>query len=470
MNHPRRAASTALVLLAAFAPPATAQDSTGVVDTRRDIAARIQELQQQVGGDESAEQQSVVLLWLADLYVSAGRLDDAAAAYEQVLTFFPFDPAATNAYARFLLDQRGDPEHAEKILHDALANANALDSPPPYIGQTYALRARALRALGRCEDALSPSDNALALLDTDAAEDALRIRAACLAETGRRDQARQAFLDLIGTSGGSNADDVSSYIALLTATSGHVEAAGVKQDIAGAIERARAERRADARAEGAEIVELRARDGARVEATLRKGDGARAVVFVPETGERRATYTPYAQLLALDGVTTLTVDPRGYGDSRCDSLPDAALFTDDQRARIADDIATAIQYLRDERGIATADIAVVSAGDGVGYVERARHENALAVATIHLSPILNPDDRAVAAALSFRPPRAALVLASGEDVYAVRSLGYFRTAAGDDSVTTRVFRSAGHGVSIIRDPARYRMMADWIEQTLPAAP
>jgi tetratricopeptide (TPR) repeat protein len=456
----------AIAGLAAFAAHDARAQGAGAVDTRKDVAERIRELEMQVGGDESAEQQSVLLLWLADLYVTAGRLDDAQRAYEQILVFFPFDPATTNAYARFLLEQRRDPAHADSILHDALANASELPSPPPYIGESYALRARALRALGRCDEAIAPSDNALALLDEDAAEEALREKAACLRETGRRDEARTCYLQLIGASGGSNADDISAYIALLTASEGHIDAERVRRSITTAISDARTQRMEIAAREGAEIVELRASDGARIEATLRRGNRPGAVVFVPESGARRTDFTPYAQLLALDGVTTLTVDPRGHGDSRCDSLPEVALLSDAHRARISDDIATAIAHLRDRLEFPVPDIAVVCEGDAGGYVERARHENALPVAVVHLSPIFDPEDRALAAALSFRPPRAALLLASNEDVYAVRSLGYFIDTAGRDAVTTRIFRSSGHGVSLLRDPGNYLTVSDWLDRNL----
>jgi tetratricopeptide (TPR) repeat protein len=458
--------AAALAGLAALAPGAAGAQGGGSVDTRGDVAERIRELEQQVGGDESAERQAVFLRWLADLYVSAGRLDDAERAFEQILVFFPFDPAASNAYAVFLLEQRRDPARADSVLHDCLAFANAQPSPPPYIGQTYALRARTLRALGRCEDALTPSENALALLDEDAAESALRVKAACLAETGKLDDARRAYLELIGMSGGSNPDDTSGLIALLTADEGSVDADQVKDAIARAIGDALARRREAAAAEGAEILELRTDDGVRLEATLRRGQAPRAVVFVPESGARRSSFTPYAQLLALDGITTLTLDPRGHGDSRCDSLPAAALLSADHRVRLADDVAAAVRRTSEAAGIPLAAVAVVTTGDGGAPVERAIHEHALPVAAVHLSPVFDPEDRALASALSFRSPRPALLLASGEDVYAVRSLGYFIELAGKEHATTRVFQGAGHGISMIRDPARFLVMRDWIEQSL----
>ena len=457
-----------LACLAVLAAGTARAQGTGRVDTRDSVAERIRELEMQVGGDEAAEKQAVLLRWLADLYVSAGRLDDAQEAYEQILTFFPFDPVASNAYAVFLLEQRNDPAHADSVLHDALSFANAQEVPPPYIGQTYALRARALRALGRCDDAIAPSDRALAMIDEDAAEDALRVKAACLAETGRRDDALRCYEELIGASGGSNPDDISGFIAVLTASSGHADANTVRSGIARAIEDARSLRREMAKAEGATIVELRAEDGVRIEATLRPGKTPRAVLFVPETGARRSAYTPYAQLLSLDGITTLTVDPRGFGDSRSDSLPDAASLSENHRGRIAGDIALAVEYLRESARIPAEGIAIVTEGDGGLFAERALHEYSLPSPAIHLSPVFDTEDRALAAALSFRPPRPTLLLASNEDVYAVRSLGFFLDSAGTAEITSRIFRSAGHGTTLLRDPAHFALVRGWIEKSLPA--
>ncbi|HEX5132297.1 MAG TPA: tetratricopeptide repeat protein [Candidatus Krumholzibacteria bacterium] len=447
------------------ATDARAQES-GAVDTRASVEQRIQQLEAQVGGDSSAEKQSVILRWLADLYASAGRLDDAERAYEQILVFFPGDAATTNAYAIFLLEQRHAPERADSVLHFALSWANALPEPPPYIGQTYALRARALRALGRCDEAVAPSETALTMLDEDATEEALRVKAACLAETGHGDEARACYLDLIGVTGGANPDDISAFVALLTAATGSVSADTVRREIAAAIEHSRAERRATAEAEGAVLLEMRADDGARIEATLRRGSTGRAVLFVPEPGSRRSRYTPYAQLLMLDGATTLTVDPRGHGGSRCDSLPDFPQLSETHRGRVADDIATAIRYLRDEEHIPLDRMAVVAAGAACAHVEQAIHEHALSVAVVYLSPVFDPSDLALAASLSFRPLQPTLLLASSEDVYAIQSLGYFIDETHSDQTTTRVFTSAGHGVTLLRDPARYLVMSNWLERAL----
>jgi tetratricopeptide (TPR) repeat protein len=457
-----RAAAGLLTVALALLPASAPAQGMGTLDNRQDIAERIQEMESLVGGDESAQKQSVTLRWLADLYVAAGRLDDAEAAYRQILVFFPGDPATSNDYARFLMNQRNDPARADSLLHDAIAWANARPDPPPYLGQTYALRARALQALGRCDDAMAPTERAIALLDETGVEEALRVQAECLSETGRHDAARRAWLDVIGMTGGSNPDDTSRYIALMTAQTGRVSADKVRADIADAIAASRKARRHAATAEGAEIVELRGEDGARIESTLRRGASGTAVVFVPEPGQRRTAFTPYAQLMTLDGITTLTVDPRGFGDSRCDTIPDAFALSDQQRDRIPGDITAAIRYLTERENIPATAIVVVAVGEGSQYVERALHEAALPVAAAHLSPVFDTENKALAAALSFRSQRPVLLIASNEDVYAVRSMGYFRDVADDARISSKVFVDAGHGVTLLREPVRYLVLSGWI--------
>jgi len=457
------------------ASDARGQDASGEIDTRQDIDRQIQKLERLIGGDIAAEKQAVTLRWLADLYVSIGQFDRAAGAYEQILVFFPGDVATSNAYAALLLDQLRNPKGAEKVLGAAIEWAGAGDTPPPYLGRAYALRARALLELGRRNEALQAADRALTMLDEDAAEDALRVRARCLADLGRRDDARAAYLSLIGLSGNSNPDDDAALIALLSA-SAPVDAKAFDAAVAGAVADAHRARADAARTEGATIVELDGEGGVRLEATLRRGKSPAAVLFVPDAGGRRSAFTPYAQLFTVDGVTTLTVDPRGHGNSRSDSIPSYALMPAYQRDRLASDVATAWRYLRDEVGVGVDGIAIVAEGGACATVEHAIHEHGVVAVVVHLSPLFTADDRDLTAALSFRPPRPMLAVASDEDTFAMRSLSLLAEAGeaslatgGDDArpqVTTKVFRFSGHGVQLLRDPANFAVVSDWTRKAV----
>jgi hypothetical protein len=467
--------ATFLALVAVLcASSVRGQDSSGTIDTREGIDTQIRNLERLIGGDVAAEKQAVTLRWLTDLYMSIGQFDRAASAFEQILVFFPGDVATSNAYAAMLLDRRHDPAGAEKVLGAAIEWSGASATPPPFLGRAYALQARALLELGRRDEALQAADRAVAMLDEDAAEDAVRVRARCLADLGRRDDARAAYLSLIGSTGDSNPDDDAALIALLSAST-PVDAAAFDRAVAGAVRDARRARADAARAEGAAIVELKGEGGVRLEATLRRGKSPAAILFVPDLRGRRSAFTPYAQLFTVDGVTTLTLDPRGHGDSRCDSIPSYDLMPARQRDQLASDVATAWRYLKDKVGVEVDGIAIVAEGGACTTVERAIHEHGVVAVVVHLSPLFTADDRDLTAALSFRPPKPMLAVASDEDAFAMQSLWLLDEAGKDaaagrngarPTVTTRVFRFSGHGVQLLRDPANFAVVSTWTRKAV----
>jgi tetratricopeptide (TPR) repeat protein len=456
-----------LIALSFFAAGvhAAPQDSTGTIDRGHAIAQEIYRLESMISGDVSAERKTVTLGWLVDMYVAVGRIDDAEAAYEQMLDFFPKNVGYWNAYAEFLLEIRAAPDRALEATRKAISWASYMPSPPPQLGQTYAIRARAFEASGNCEEALRTVDEAAALAEGEAAEDALRTRARCYSTLGRGEEAKSALLRLIGDTGASNPEDRNALVTMLNREKKSVDPRDVQRMVDASIDDAR-KRRAQALArEDASLVELEGEDHVRLEATLRRGVGPAAILFLPDYDGRRSIYTPYAQLLTLDGYTTLTLDPRGHGDSRCDSLPSLVGMGPHHQAQLPADVATAYEYLAGLKGVDAARVAIVAAGWPCGSVELAIHENNLKPAVVYLSPVFDETDLDLAAAFSFRPPRPALGLASEEDVYAVRSLRSF-AAAVPSGVDMRVYKASGRGASILRDPVRFAEVDAWLSNVL----
>jgi tetratricopeptide (TPR) repeat protein len=453
-----------ILLWCALSPAALAQSSEGVVDTRPGTRAQIERLERLTAGDVAPDKMRVYLRWLADLYTGTGELDLAQGAYERILVFDPYDLATINLLAMFLLDQRKNPEAAAKRAGESIEWAARQEPPPLYLGQTYALQARALRELGRYDEALAAGEKAAARLDPDAAEDALRSQAISLRELGRWKEAGAAFENLIGVTGGSNAGDINALIAIETRQHGSIDAVAFRARVQRAIEEGRRARAEELRHNGAEMVELEGEGHVRLEATLRRGSGRNAVLFVPDLGDRRSAYTPYAQLLTLDGYTTLAVDPRGHGASRCDSLPSFLELPADHRDRIPADIATAKDYLTGTLGIPADRIAVIVSGAASTDVEHAMHGLHLNAVVVHLSPVFDPLDRDVAAAIEFRPPRPALMVVSEEDVYSVQSVDAMRRARPDDPITVKRVRSSGHGVTLLSRPENFAAVHGWLDR------
>ncbi len=449
-------------LCLAAVPLAVHAQSGGTVDTRKSTQDQIARLEFLLKGDTPPDKQTVYLRWLADLYTLNGDLDSAQRSYVRVLEVDPYDVATANLLAAFLLDKRHDAKGALKVCETTSGWGSKAKPAPLYLGQTYALEARALRDLGRYQESIAAVEKARARLDPDAAEDALRTQGLSFKAIGKTAEATAAFEELVGLTGGSNADDTNALIALETARRGSINADAFRKRMTALVEKARKTRADDLQREGAEMVVLEGDGHVRLEGTLRKGKGTGAVVLVPDLGGRRSAYTPYAQLLSLDGLTTLSIDPRGHGDSRCDSLPSFVELSADQRDKIPSDIATAQRYLRDVLKIPANRIVVMSEGAACGDVEHAMHDLGLASIVVHLSPVVDPLDRDVSSALKFRAPRPTLLVVSDEDVFAVQSVNSMRELRTKDPVEVHTVHASGHGVGILHEPEHYAWVSTWI--------
>jgi pimeloyl-ACP methyl ester carboxylesterase len=312
-------------------------------------------------------------------------------------------------------------------------------------------------------------ENARARLDPDAAEDALRTEAMSFKALGKNDDAAKVFEELVGLTGASHADDTNALIAIETAKKGSINGDAFRKRMHTLVENARKERAESLAHEGAEMVVLQGEGHVRLEGTLRRGKGTRAIVLVPDLGGRRSAYTPYAQLLSLDGFTTLAIDPRGHGDSRCDSLPSFLELSADQRDMIPSDIASAQRYLRETLKIPANQIAVIAEGAACADVEHAMHDLSLNAIVVHLSPIVDPLDRDVAAALQFRAPRPTLLVVSDEDVFSVQSVNSMREMRTKDPFEIHTVHASGHGVGILHEPEHYAWVSSWLADELAAS-
>jgi hypothetical protein len=392
-----------------------------------------------------------------------GRIDDAETAYERMLGLFPRNIGYWNQYAKFLIEIRDAPERALEATGSAIAWASHMPSPPPQLGLTYAIRARAFEAN---ESARKPCwRRTRPRRSRRTAAEMPATRARCLSTLGREAEAKDALLRVIGDTGASDPEDRNALIAMLTKGKKPVDARDVQRMVDAAIDDARQRRRERFARENASMVELEGDGRVRLEGTLRRGDGPAAILFVPDYGGRRSTFTPYAQLFTLDGYTTLTLDPRGHGDSRCDSLPSLNLLGHRHQAQFPADVATAYEYLAGLQGIDGARVVIVAAGWLCRDVEIAIHEHNMKPIAVHLSPVFDKTNLDLASGFSFRPPRPALGLASEEDMFAVQSLHWFQ-AAVPSGVDVKIYEAGGRGASILRDPAHFAEIDAWLRDAL----
>lgn len=465
--------STSRIFLLCFialtmAAPVAAQNVEGLIDFDESIQQQIDQLEARLdsGRDAPARRQTIMLKWLIELYEMAGQYEHIALCYQRILVFYPYDVSSLNAYARFYLDRAHNIDVAEKLLAEAAQYAELTDVRSLDRGTTLALLARLHNARDNHERAIDYGRRAVELLGDEQAGDALRILGDSQRQAGHFDDAGATYLTLIGRERGSNREDINSLQLFLHETTRYKEGSSAEL-IDEAITAADSSKRARIEHEGAEVVVLTTEDGVRLEGTWRRGQNEGAVLFIPDVGHTRTGYAPYAQLLFSEGFSTLSLDLRGHGDSRADSLLSVAVLSPDHFRRLPDDIVTGFRYLRDRLGVSDDQIVVVSAGMGCALVEKALHAGGLAPAVTHLSPDFSAEDRDLRSAVSFHADRPILVMYSTEDIKATRSFRTYRSIKPMPQLTGKSLSDAGHGLETLRrDPQALEYFQEWIAGTL----
>lgn len=454
----------ALILL--LHTPSFAQSNDGMIDFHQSVEAQIRQLEQRVGGDQRATKQAVVYRWLIQLYTMVERYDDAEQAYQKILAFFPSDLGTLNSYATFQIEVREDYEAAAKTLSDANAWAREIDETSVHRGTTLTIWAELELLRADNPRAIQLSKQALDLVGDDDRPRALRALGHGYANLEQFDEAADTFLELVAIEGGANRDDINTLLTLVPLTTTY-SAEDVRDTVARAIEEEREHRHDRIRSTGGEVVVLTSADGAALEGTLRYESGKiGAVLFVPNIGSRRSIFTPYEQLLFIDGFTTLSIDLRGHGGSRADSLLSWDTLPTEHRDRLSDDVTAAFRHLSG-LGYSDGDIAIVTEGLGSTVVEKALQRSQLRPAVVYLSPTFDPDDRELKNAIAFHGDSPVLVYFSSEDLSAMRSLTVFQDAGKHERLETRMFDDAGHGTEILQsEPPALDSLQAWLRRTL----
>lgn len=451
--------ATILLVLLCSAVSATPQDITGRIDLKQSIEEQIELLEKRVFGD--LEQQSVVLRWLIELYVAVERYDDAEAAYQQIIIYLPWDFGTVNSYAEFLMDEREDLAAADSLLEAAERGSRRWAPQSVHRSRTFELWAELALRQDLPEVAAYRARRAVALLDDEAQGGAQRILARAYRRLERFDDAADAYLKVIAIEGGTNREDINALQTIVAKTT-RFGSGSTRDLIEEVVAGENARRRARVNATGADLVTIATDDGVRLEGTLRRTPGPGAVLFVPDVASRRSTVEPYAQLLSLESLTTMSVDLRGQGNSRTDSLPSFASLSPAQRSRLSDDVVAAYRYLRGLVGEGDDRIAIVAEGGACAVVEKSLRRGRLRPAVVYLSPEFDGGDRELLNAMAFHPDREILVAMSREDPTAMRSAQLLRDAREHRSMEEWLLRNAGHGVEMLkRDPALFELVQGW---------
>lgn len=472
MKHAFTACAIAVALFAAS--PAPAQRSSppaetehrGVIDLNEQIERQITQLEQMVGGDASARKQTMTLQWLIELYGAVGRTEDVERCYERILTFYPNDVATLNNYGRYLMDTVGDLERADSVLYDANEWAKATDARSIDLGTTYQLRAELMRRRGEFDRSVRLADKALELIAAERTADILRTRAKSLEALGRYDEAAETWLRVIALERAANPEDINALKLMVSKTTKY-RADDLQHYIDAAVTGYRKQYEARVELEGGEVTHFASTDGIELEGTLRRADGPGAVLFVHDLGGRRSEFTPYGQLLYIDGISSLAVDLRGHGGSRADSMLSYRHLSAYNLEQLPGDVVAAYRYLRDTLGLDNDHVAIVAAGGACAIVEKALYEGRFAAPVVHLSPSFPTTDVELRTALAFHRDLPALAIAAREDLSSLRAIDAFANSKPREQFTRGLYEDAGHGIETLRRvPDALETLQQWLRDVV----
>jgi len=176
----------------------------------------------------------------------------------------------------------------------------------------------------------------------------------------------------------------------------------------------------------------------------------------------RGDWREFGRRLAERGIGALAIDLRGHGESASDP---AAVASGGLQASVADARA-GLAWLKGRPEAAPGRIGVMGASLGANLAALAAAEDPAVRALVLLSATLDFRGVRTEAALRQYGARAALLVASQEDAYAIRSLRTL-SAAGPGLREVRVLDGAGHGtLMLIRQPDLAGSLVDWLYSRL----
>ena len=197
-----------------------------------------------------------------------------------------------------------------------------------------------------------------------------------------------------------------------------------------------------------------------------------AVLLLHQCDEQRTVWEPLGTRLARAGVTALSIDYRGYGESG--GTPHEKLTPAELGAMMANDwpadLDAAFTYLSKQPGVDTTRIAAAGGSCGVGaavYVAR-HHPNVKALALL-----AGGTDRAGREFLASTDAPPLFTAAAADDKYAdfVSIMGWYAAQSRDARSRMAQYRDGGHAAIVFRThPGLADTLANWFAVVLKASP
>jgi dienelactone hydrolase len=217
-------------------------------------------------------------------------------------------------------------------------------------------------------------------------------------------------------------------------------------------------------AAGTQRVTIRTDDGVSLAATWYEpgSRSAPAVILVHMLHKTRHDWDSVATRLAAEGIGALAIDLRGHGESS-GSLQEGEA---PDYAALVRDVAAARRYLSSRSDVLQSRIGIAGASMGANLAVLAASADPGIASLALLSPSLDYRGLRIEAAMKKYGSRPAILIASDDDPYAMRSSKDLQKAGGGIR-EIHVLQHAGHGTVMVgRDPDLARTLVDWFRRTL----
>ena len=214
---------------------------------------------------------------------------------------------------------------------------------------------------------------------------------------------------------------------------------------------------------GTERVTIRTDDGVSLAATWYEPQSrSPAVVLVHMLHKSRRDWEPVASRLASEGIGALALDLRGHGESTGTAPEgDGADYS-----VLIRDVTAARRYVASRSDVQPARIGIAGASIGASLAVLEASTDTTIASLALLSPTSDYRGLHIDAALMKYGTRPALLIASDDDAYAMRSAKELQKAGGGTRELL-IVNHAGHGTVMLgHDPDLTRTLVDWFRRTL----
>lgn len=206
-------------------------------------------------------------------------------------------------------------------------------------------------------------------------------------------------------------------------------------------------------------VTFRSDDGVALAATWYEPSSrpAPAVILVHMLQKSRRDWDQVASRLASEGIGALAIDLRGHGESQGSAQDYAGMVQDIRAAR---------RFLSTRPDVTPSRVGVAGASIGATLAAQAASDDPSIASLALLSPSVDYRGLRIDPALRKYGARPALLVASDDDGYAVRSARDLQKAAAGLRETV-VLSHAGHGTAMFAgDPDLAGRLVEWFRRTL----